>query len=172
MRESQFLEQFPAATIETHCWQWQTLPFFPVWITVLSLYSNYYSPTCMPPGGPLTWLRRGRCFPPPLHLGDRQAGLGTEALGSLWSRTRMLPGLLMLCEDPERELGQMDRMSCVNGLETTRTLSVLAHSIILSNVCHETLVPMWCDWKCGKYCSLGELSNGTLNTHIICNGHG
>lgn len=54
----------------------------------------------------------------------------------------MLPGLLMLCEDPERELGQMDRMSCVNGLETTRTLSVLAHSIILSNVCHETLVPM------------------------------
>ncbi len=67
-----------------------------------------YSPTCRLPGEPLTWLRRGRCFPPPLHLGDRQSGPGTEALGSLWSHTRMLPELLMLCEDPKRERGGRD----------------------------------------------------------------
>ncbi len=33
----------------------------------------------------------------------------------------MPPGLLMLCEDPRREMGQMDRMSRFNGLETTGT---------------------------------------------------
>lgn len=127
MRESEFLDKFPAVTMPPTAGTAKHSCHFSIWITVLSLYSNYYSPTCRPPGEPLTWLRRGRCFPPPLHLGDRQAGLGTEALGSQWSHTRTLPGLLMLCEVPKREMGQTDRMSCFNELETTG---------------------LTCDWKC------------------------
>lgn len=50
----------------------------------------------------------------------------------------MLPGLLMLCEDPKREVRQMDEISCFNGLKTTGTYTDLC-TVILSNTCHETL---------------------------------
>lgn len=132
------------------------LPFFSLDHSVLSLYSHYDSPTCRPPGGPLTWLRRGRCFPPALHLGGRQSGLGTEALGSPWSCTRMLPGLLMLCEDPETEVRQMDGMSSFNWLETHWDIDWHINMQLFCSTCyHETLgtcvlnTGAWGNWAMG-----------------------
>lgn len=100
--------------LNRHSCRYYTFTFFQiswhVWPLNLSFGSRlcriyscwlHHSPTCRPPGGPLTWLRRERRCSPCLLLQDRWSGLGMEALGSLWSHIHRLPEWLKLYEGPK-----------------------------------------------------------------------